>query len=180
MWALGRFSEAAAGFGRALQLDGDAWAAYLQRGQARFYEGRLEPAALDFEHAARLAADEPQRWQAMVWQGWALRRLGRGLPPALQAAAAVHPAPAWPQPALGLIAGTLGADELLAEAGKAQGDARALALVEAWFALGQHHLAQGRPQQARDAFEKTREAGVTRYAEHAAAGFELQRLQRGR
>jgi hypothetical protein len=31
-------------------------------------------------------------------------------------------------------------------------------------------------QQARDAFEKTREAGVMRYAEHAAAGFELQRL----
>jgi hypothetical protein len=35
-------------------------------------------------------------------------------------------------------------------------------------------------QQARDAFEKTREAGITRYAEHAAAGFELQRLRSAR
>jgi lipoprotein NlpI len=178
MWALGRFAEAEADFGRALQLDGDAHAGYLQRGQARFYEGRLEPAAQDFERAARLAADEPQRWHAMVWQGWALKRLGRALPEVLQEAAQ-HGSVAWPQPALGLIAGTLKPDQLLAEAGKAEGDARALALVEAWFALGQHHLAQGQVQQARDAFEKTREAGVTRYAEHAAAGFELQRLDGG-
>ena len=179
MWSLGRFSQAAADFGRALQLDGDAYAAYLQRGQARFYEGRFEPAADDFGRAVGLAADEPQRGHALMWQGWVLKRLGRSLPAMLQSAAE-QPQAAWPHPTLALLAGTLSAEQLLAEARKADGDARELALVEAWFALGQHHLVNGRAQQARDAFEKTREAGVTRYAEHAAAGFELQRLKSSR
>ena len=114
-----------------------------------------------------------------MWQGWAPRRLGHALPAGLQAAAAEGGnagLATWPRPALALMAGTLNAEQLLAEAGKARGDAHELALVEAWFTLGQYHLAEGRAREARAAFEKTREAGVTLYAEHAAAGFELQRL----
>jgi len=178
-WQAGRFAEAAADFSRALALDGDAFGLYLQRGQARFYQGRFDQAAADFSHAAQAAIDDRQRLQAQVWQGWGLKRLGHALPPELQdaAAAAHHAGPeAWPRPALALMAGTMSADQLLAEAGKANGDARELALVEAWFTLGQYHLAQGRADEARRAFEKAREAGVTLYAEHAAAGFELQRL----
>ncbi len=173
-WARAEFKPAAEDFGRALQLDGDPYRNYLGRGQARFYDGHFEQAAKDFGSAVTQAADEPQRLQAMVWQGWALRRGGRALPEALRQAAAQDQA--WPRPALGLLAGTLSADDLLAAAGRAEGDARALALVEAWFALGQHHLAQGEDEQARAAFRSARETGVTRYAEHAAAGFELQRL----
>jgi lipoprotein NlpI len=175
-WALGRFDEADADFSRALQLDGEPCASYLHRGQARFYQGRFERAADDFGRAASQAAEQAQRLHALVWQGWALKRLGRHLPASLQAAATEGAHAAWPRPALALLAGTLSAEQLLAEAASAQGDARTLALVEAWFTLGQHHLAHGQSHQARDAFEKTREAGVMRYAEHAAAGFELQRL----
>ncbi|MED5620158.1 DUF3857 domain-containing protein [Ideonella sp. BN130291] len=176
LWALGRFAPADADFSRALQLDGEPFTSYLHRGQARFYQGRFEQAAEDFARAAAQAGEEAQRLHALVWQGWALKRLGQALPAQLQAAAAQGPHTAWPRPALALLAGTLSADELLAQAGNAQGDARTLALAEAWFTVGQHHLAHGQAHQARNAFEKTREAGVMRYAEHAAAGFELQRL----
>jgi lipoprotein NlpI len=186
LWSLGRFGEAAQDFGRALQLDGDPFAAYLQRGQARFYEGGFEQATGDFARAADCAADESQRLHALAWQGWAARRCGRALPEALQRAASgrdaqsLAAASAWPRPALALIAGSLSAEQLIGEASRAQGDARELALLEAWFTLGQHHLVQGDAPRARDAFAKAREAGVTRYAEHAAAGFELQRLSAGR
>jgi Flp pilus assembly protein TadD len=78
MWSLGRFAEAAADFGRALQLDAEPHTAYLQRGQARFYEGRIDAAAQDFAKAAQSAHDETQRAQALVWHGWALKRLEDG------------------------------------------------------------------------------------------------------
>ncbi|MEW6703227.1 MAG: DUF3857 domain-containing protein [Pseudomonadota bacterium] len=175
-WLLGRFREAAQDFGRALQLDGDPAACRLQRGQARFYEGRFDAAAEDFARAAQSSTDQAQRCQALLWQGWALRRMGRTLPPTLLAAARRGARAAWPLPALGLLDGSLGAAQLLAEAHQARGDALALALTEAWFALGQHHLLHGLCDRAREAFENTRAAGVTRYAEHAAAGFELARL----
>ena len=175
-WAKGRFAEAGADFSRALALDGDPFAAYLHRGQARFYEGRFDKAADDFAQAAALSTDEPHRLHALVWQGWSLKRLGQGLPEDLQSAAAAGAQAMWPRPALALLTGTLSAEELLEEAARSRGDARTLALVEAWFTLGQHHLAQGEAERARLAFERTREAGVMRFAEHAAAGFELQRL----
>jgi tetratricopeptide (TPR) repeat protein len=78
MWSLGRFAEAAADFGRALQLDAEPHTAYLQRGQARFYEGRIDAAAQDFAKAAQSAHDETQRAQALVWHGWAMKRLEDG------------------------------------------------------------------------------------------------------
>jgi lipoprotein NlpI len=178
-WALGCFAEAAADFSHALQLDGDPGANYLNRGQARFYEGRFDAAADDFARAAEQSTDPSQRLHAQVWQGWALRRLGRSLPAPLQAAANGDPGP-WPAAALALLAGRMDADTLLAAAGQAPGDAASVALVEAWFSVGQLHLAQGRTAPAREAFAKAREGGITRYAEHAAAGFELQRLERDR
>lgn len=176
-WVLGRFAEADHDFGRALQLDGDAFALHLQRGQARFYAGELERAADDFERAAAQAPDAASRLQAQVWQGWAWRRLGRTLPPALQAAAA-QPAPTGPAAALALQAGSMSTEELLREALRTPGDARELALMEAWFAVGQHHLVQGRPDQAREAFTRSEQAGVPRHPEPLAARFELQRLER--
>jgi lipoprotein NlpI len=174
-WLRGDFSRAAADASRALHLDANPFDAYLQRGQARFYEGRHELAVEDFARAATRAEDETQRALALLWQGWSLRRLGRPLPADLHNGPSARP---WPRPALALVTGTMSPAELLAEAQRTAGDARELAMVEVWFALGQQHLVDGRRVEAREAFHHARAAGITRYTEHAAAGFELQRLGR--
>jgi len=83
---------------------------------------------------------------------------------------------AAPHPALALLAGLLSVDDVLAELQLSRGDLRDFGLVEGWFYIGQHHLARARPVQAREAFEKVLEKGVTMVVEHIAAGFELQRL----
>jgi tetratricopeptide (TPR) repeat protein len=174
-WTLGRFAAAEADYTRALQLDGEPVALWLQRGRARFYAHRIDAALADFECAAAQARDAHERTRAQAWLGWAHRRHGRPLPPQWHRGAPPDAA-AWPQPTLALIDGRLSPAQLLDAAARASGDAREQALVEAWFALGQHHLCEGRAAEARFAFERARQPGVTRHAEHAAAGFELQRL----
>ena len=56
------------------------------------------------------------------------------------------------------------------------GDDRELALAEGWFYIGEYQLVAGQPEKAREAFGKARAQGIARSVEHAAAGFELQRL----
>jgi len=169
-WALARFDVAAADFSRALQLDGDPAPLYLQRGQARFYAGLHAQAAADFERAARCALEPPARAQAQLWQAWARQRDGQ--PSALDPAHTGWPVTGWclllerPDPAA-----------LLTLASSHPGDAAELALLEAWFMLGQHHLAHRRLPAARRAFEQVRARGTLRLTEHVAAGFELERLQ---
>ncbi len=175
-WARGEFSTAAADFGKALVLGQNPADAYVRRGQARFYEGRLEHAADDFAKAAADRAEGRDKVYALLWQGWTLQRLGRPLPPELLALAAADPGGAWPRPALALLAGQMTPDAVLAQIGRKDGDERELALAEGWFYIGQQHLAQAQPEQARAAFEQARAKGITIYIEHTAAGFELQRL----
>jgi lipoprotein NlpI len=66
---------------------------------------------------------------------------------------------------------------MLQELEHMKGDEREMALTEAWFYIGQNHLAEKRSAAARDAFVKAREKGVVVYIEHAAAGFELRQLE---
>ena len=178
-WANRDFAQADADFGKALTLGQNPYEAYVRRGQARFYEGRLEQAADDFAKAAAdriLAGDKPH---ALLWQAWTLQRLGRPLPAELQAVAAkgvTVPPGAWPLPALAMFTGQLAPEQVLLQVEARQGDDRELALAEAWFYVGQYHLLRGAADKAREAFEKARAQGITIYVEHVAAGFELQRL----
>lgn len=180
-WLNGDFAAAALDFSEALARGHDAAEALLRRGQARFYDGQLAAAAADFAQAGAQQADPTGRLYAALWQAAALLRQPQPqpLPPALQAAAAQAPDGDWPRPALALLAGLRSADELLAwVAQRPAGDERTLTLAEAWFHIGQHHLAQGRLAAARAAFEAVRAQGVLGNPEHAAAAFELQRLPR--
>ena len=55
-----------------------------------------------------------------------------------------------------------------------------MALAEGYFYVGEHYMTLGDKTRAREYFEKTRQLDVFIYTEHAAAGFELQRLEEGR
>ena len=178
-WANRDFAQADTDFGKALTLGQNPYEAYVRRGQARFYEGRLEQAADDFAKAAADRVQAGDKPYALLWQAWTLQRLGRPLPVELQAVAAkgvTVPPGAWPLPALAMFTGRLSPEQVLQQVETRQGDDRELALAEAWFYVGQYHLTRGAADKARDAFEKARAQGITVYVEHVAAGFELQRL----
>ena len=175
-WANGAFAQAAADFGKALTFGQPAYDAYYRRGHARFFEGKLEQAAEDFGKAAADRQEPGEKVYALLWQAWALQRLGKPLPADLAAFAAKEPTGAWPRPALAMFAGLMTPEQVLAQIDRKQGDERELALAEGWFYIGEYELNQSRPEQAKEAFEKARAKDITMYIEHVAAGFELQRL----
>ncbi len=175
-WARGDFAAASNDFGKALAFGANAADAYYRRGQSRFFEGRLEPAAEDFAKAVADRSEAGEKAYAQLWLAWTLQRLNRPLPAALQAAVTTDPNGAWPRPALAMVAGQLTPEQVIEQLGRKSGDDQALALVEAWFYIGEYQLNAKQPEKAREAFEKARAMGITRYVEHSAAGFELQRL----
>ncbi|MCW5655080.1 DUF3857 domain-containing protein [Hydrogenophaga sp.] len=176
-FAVGRFDAAVSDYSRALVMGHDASNNHYRRGIARFYQGRLDQAADDFARATASREDEGDRLYAHLWHIWTLRQLGRDLPTELQAVAQAQPSGAWPRPALALLAGVLSPDELMASLSAKSGDELTMALVEAWFYLGQYHKIGGDKAQAIVSFRKAREPGVTVYIEHVAAGMELQQLE---
>ena len=175
-WARGEFAAASSDFGKALAFGANAADAYYRRGQSRFFEGRLEPAADDFAKVVADRTEAGDKAYAQLWQAWTLQRLNRSLPAALQAAAIADPNGAWPRPALAMVVGQITPEQVIEQLGRKTGDDQELALVEAWFYIGEYHLNAKQPDKAREAFEKARAKGITRYVEHSAAGFELQRL----
>ncbi|MES2101561.1 MAG: DUF3857 domain-containing protein [Pseudomonadota bacterium] len=175
-WARGDFAAASNDFGKALAFGANAADVYYRRGQARFFDGKLEPAADDFAKAVLDRPDAGNRAYAQLWQAWTLQRLNRPLPPELLAAASAGPTGAWPRPALAMFAGQMTPEQVIEQIGRKTGDDQELALAEGWFYIGEYQLNAKQPDKAREAFEKARAKGITRYIEHAAAGFELQRL----
>jgi lipoprotein NlpI len=176
-WSRGEFAAAASDYGRALALGHSAADTFYRRGQARFFEGKLEQSADDFAKAAAVRSDPRDKARAQLWQAQALQRLGQPLPAELLAVASAEPDDgAWPRPVLALFAGRLTPEQLLEQIGRKTGDDRELALAEGWFHIGEYRLSAKLPEAAREAFEKARAQGITSSVEHAAAGFELQRL----
>jgi transglutaminase-like putative cysteine protease/lipoprotein NlpI len=175
-WSRGEFAAATSDYGRALALGHSAADTFYRRGQARFFDGKLEQAADDFAKAAADRPDPADKARAQLWQAQALHRLGRPLPPELQAAASAEPDGPWPRPVLALVAGRLTPEQLLEQIGRKTGDDGELALAEGWFHIGEYRLSAKLPEAAREAFEKARAQGITSSVEHAAAGLELQRL----
>ena len=79
-----------------------------------------------------------------------------------------------------MFAGALTPDDLISAVNRKSGDEREMTLAEAWFFVGQHHLVNRRPEDAKNAFRNCRDKGITVYIEHVAAGYELERLEAAR
>jgi TPR repeat protein/transglutaminase-like putative cysteine protease len=176
LFARGDFDGAIAAFGRARLSDKDpdhatlAWARLHARDPrgavaemtrfvaARAAEGELN--ALDTADAAAL-----------------VRRAGEALPRELAAAAREWPDGPWPRPLLALQAGAITPDALLAQAEAQPGDARDLALDEAWLQIAQQRLAGGDRRGARVALQRVRAHAVYGTRAHGRALAELAALE---
>lgn len=167
----GDFAGAAADFSRALALGHNAQEAHYRRGIAWYYRGDLERASEDFGKALQASGDDASKHYIRLWHAWTLLQLRQPLSASLVDGGG--PDAEWPLPALGMMAGRLSPEELIRVLDRKEGDDRELALVEAWFYVGQWHKANGRPDLARQAFEQVVARNVTPYIEHAGAAFEL-------
>lgn len=176
LFVAGEFARSQSDYTRALTLGESASRAFYRRGHARYYLGNLVEAAEDFAKGGAATTDTSERVYIDLWLAWTLRQLGKPLPADLAQRARSDARGAWPRSALAMLAGELSADEVLADVNRKQGDDRALALAEAWFYIGQHHLLAKQAGAAREAFEKAIAQGVTMYIEHVSSGFELRRL----
>jgi lipoprotein NlpI/transglutaminase-like putative cysteine protease len=174
-WHAAQFAQAVADYSKALALGESDFQSFYRRGLARFYLGKLDEAADDFRKAVQTGNGDAL--YAELWLAWTLKRLGQALPAELTERARADARAAWPRPALAMLAGALSAEQMLQELERLSGDERDIAFTEAWFYVGQNHLAEKRSQAARDAFVKAREKGVVVYIEHTAAGFELRQLE---
>jgi lipoprotein NlpI len=172
----GEFSKAVADYSRAITLGATDPHTFYFRGIVNFYAGRLDDAESDLSRASA-ANDNESRTYTDLWLSWTSQRLGRPIPEAVAKRAAADPRGDWPRPALAMANGNLAPEEMLKLLDGKSGDERRMALAEAYFYLGQHYLSLGDKDKAREYFEKTRQLEVIIYTEHAAAGFELQRLK---
>jgi lipoprotein NlpI len=172
----GEFDKSVADYSRAIALGSTGPHTFYFRGIVNFYAGKLEDAASDL-YLASAANDNESRMYSDLWLSWTLQRLGKPVPAAVAKRAAADPHGDWPRPALAMINGDLAPEEMLKLLDQKSGDERRMALAEGYFYLGQRYLALGDKSLAREYFEKTRQLDVIIYTEHAAAGFELQRLK---
>ena len=169
----GKFEDSIADFSKAISLGATDAQTLERRGIARFFAKKLDEAAEDFARASEMGDATPY---GDLWFAWTYQRLGRPLPAPLVERAKAGSRGDWPRPALAVLAGHLGPDEMLKLLAGKSGDDRVTALAEGYFYLGQYYLVRGDKAKAKEFFEKTRRQNVVVYLEHMAAGFELQAL----
>lgn len=122
---------------------------------AQFHAG---DAAAALATMARYRAAREQAAGGMVDVGDAasqialLRRAGQSLPAALEQFARALPDGPWPRPVLAMQVGLLGEQQLLEQLDALGADAKALALNDAWFYIGQARLAAKDDEGAMRAF----------------------------
>jgi lipoprotein NlpI len=173
------FEKSIPDFTKALTLGTDEANVFQRRGIARFYLGMYNEAEADFAKAVEAAGRKDDvNLYPVLWQAWTQLRLGRPLSAEVLRQAGNKNALNWPHAALALLASRMTPDQVLEEVRRKQGDDREMALAEAWFYIGQYYVVKGDTAQARAAFEKTRAQGVTVFTEHAAALWELERLNK--
>jgi lipoprotein NlpI/transglutaminase-like putative cysteine protease len=171
----GEFDKSAADYAKAIALGATDMRSFHLRAISRFYAGKLEAAADDLARAVE-SDDKEQQVYSGLWLSWTQQRLGKPLPDAVLLRAKAEPRGDWPRPALAVMAGALTPKEMLELIERKTGDDRTMALSEGYFYLGQYHLGRGDKAKAREFFQRARDQNVMIYLEHAAAGFELRRL----
>jgi TPR repeat protein len=105
-----------------------------------------------------------------------LQRAGKPLPAETARTAADIPDGPWPRPLLAMQAGLITPEALVKAAEALPGDARDFALTEAWFYIGQAHLARKDLPAARRAFQWIAGGGIRSMELYPQALGELQRL----
>lgn len=168
------YDQALAELDKALRLQPQFAHAHYVRGRALFDLGRYEDAAQAF--AATRAAGRRDVY-AVTWRYLAQTRAGRDGRAELREHAQELDLSLWPGAIAKLMLGDMSPDDII---GSAQHhDARTMRLqrCEALFFIGEHHLLEGRKQEAAAAFDAAVATGVIAFVEYWHAKRELERLR---
>ncbi|WP_374562532.1 DUF3857 domain-containing protein [Ideonella sp.] len=144
------------------------------RAYAHYYAGQPEQARDELLEVLKNRADV-DRGYATLWLHVVSKRLGSDGVAATQPFKPSDSKPAWPYPVVELLNGTGSLDQALAAA-RADKDETDGRLCELYFFLGQQQLLDGKPQVARDWFQKAVNTRVVEFVEYALAERELQKL----
>ncbi len=175
LFAQGQFARAAA-----IKLDLDATKADLAGARdlawARFYAGDKAGAltALATLHQAQVDGKGGSSSSLQLADRVALLlRSGQPVSAAdLAAMRAVADGP-WPRPLLAMLSGAITPEQLVAQAESLSGDARVLAVGEAWFYLAHVHAARNEQQQAQRAFRLAAASGSARIGAQSQAELKM-------
>ena len=172
----GDYDSAFEAFDSALELDSKYQYAYLNRGIALQYDGKLDLAIKDFITFQSLQPNDPYR---ALWRFFAESE--KDLPTAttaLQQAQAGLDQQVWATQIVGLYLGQISEDELKAIAAEAS-DPKQLAeqLCELYFYLGKWQLMQNNPTAAARSFKLALATNVYEFVEYRHARIELTRLR---
>lgn len=167
-WISGQFGRSEQDFSRAIVSGQQDGTAYLWRGLASFYQGRMDAAAADFTQSAQAARNPAEVSRAQAWLALAQRRAGK--PAVIDSTASDEN---WPVALPAMLAGRKSPEALLRAAQNVPGDAGEAALAEAYFFVGQHYLLAGDKTRARLYFQHAVDKGVIFASAHLAARHEL-------
>lgn len=152
MLVRGKYEESARAYRVAKPADDDA--RRVMAALAELLAGEPDAAAdIMQRYIDKRSKDDNLQGVELAYYAAIMSRAGRPLAPELLADAAANPAGPWPRPVLAMYAGKLSPEQVVAAAGQLQGDARSLALDEAWFHIGQLSLARGDAAGAARAFQ---------------------------
>ncbi|HYB73596.1 MAG TPA: tetratricopeptide repeat protein [Candidatus Sulfotelmatobacter sp.] len=169
----GDYDRAIQDFDQALRLNPNHADAFTNRARVRFYQGKFREAVPDFAKAVGLVPNDPY---TIIGLYLAQARAGQDGRADLTRNAARLSLKEWPAPVVSLYLGSTTPQAVL-DAAKAP-DARRQREqeCEAYFYVGQHHLIQGRKDEAIRMFRASVATGVTIFVEYEWARAELSRL----
>lgn len=144
------------------------------RGDAYFYLGQFDKAEADFT----VAGDHDQKMAYYpLWLYLAQAHQGKDANAELDRRAGGLDLESWPGPVIDFYRGKIGADDVLAAAGKGDIKTQRDQQCEADFYLGEHALLAGGRDEARRLLQAAQDNCDRRFIEYAGAKAELNRLE---
>ena len=146
---------------------------YFNRGMSYFLLQQYTAAAEDFSTTLK---HNPNNTYARIWREVALLKQGvKNMPGIITSDEAdkSRTFKDWPSTLLSYISGEINEKTLLYAAFNPNPTLQIQQYCELWFYVGQRQLAEGNIEQARSAFQKSVETGVTDFAEYLASSNEL-------
>lgn len=158
-----------------LGLDRENFSALREKGRVAFYQGDFATAMRYFAQASRSVAHDGQIYAA-IWANVAALRAGRPAVLKLQLSSDGSRS-RWPVPVAQLLLGERTVEEVLQRADSSNPRTYLSMQCEAHFYIGQHHLIQGRREQARESFQAAVDTGKSDDLEYDWALRELESLK---
>ena len=151
---------------------------YKAMGIALHYLGRDKEAAEQLNLGLRAANGGPDLFTAF-WQHIVAKR-STDTPSQLEAEISREQGREWPYPIGEMLLGRISPEKLIDATASSDKGTQRDQKCEAYFYIGQRYLWEGRPEQARAAFEKSAALEIYPFAEYAYALHELGRVKTSR